>query len=71
MFYSQKPKETRQEILLKYFNHKGSPSLRSDEAEEARRKEMENLVRRDSWEVILEEDVPEDANVIIECFVIN
>ncbi len=45
--------------------------MRSDEAEKARRNKIENRVRRGTWEMILEEDVPEDANFISGSFVIT
>ncbi len=40
----------------------------SDEAEGDRRKEIDNRVRRSTWEICFEEDVPEDAQRYLQIF---
>ena len=45
--------------------------MRSDEAGKARRNKIENRVRRGTREMILEGNVPEDANFISGSFVIT
>ena len=59
-----------QKILITEVLHHNDPRIRSKEAEQARKKEIENLVRRGTWEIVLEEDIPPDANVISGSFVI-
>ncbi len=58
-------------ILITEVLHHSDKRIRSDEVEEARRKEIENHVRRGTWGMIFEEDVPEDAKVISGSLVIT
>ncbi len=44
--------------------------MRSEQADRARKQEIENLVRRGTWELVLEEDVPPGSNIISGSFVI-
>jgi len=53
--------------------HYKDPRSRSQslEAEKARQNEIENLVRRGTWKLVLEEEVPADGNIISGSFVIT
>ena len=44
--------------------------MRSEQAVRARKQEIENLVRRFTWELVLKEDVPPGSNIISGSFVI-
>lgn len=46
------------------------PRMSSPEADAACSKEIEDLVRRGTWELVLKEDVPPGANLISGAFVI-
>ncbi len=45
--------------------------IRTPEGEKARELEIKNLVRRDIWEILLEEDVPKGAKMITGSFVVT
>ena len=51
--------------------HHTEPRIRTPEAEKASEVEIENLVRRGTWEMVLEEDDPKSANVITGSFVVT
>ncbi len=51
--------------------HHMDPRTRFLEANKARELEIENLVRRGTWEMVLEEDVPKDANMITGSFFVT
>ena len=72
--YRSRTKEKKSEIpqvLITEILHRSDPRLQSEKAEEARQKEIENLVRRGTLELNLEEDVPPGANVISGSFVVT
>ncbi len=51
--------------------HHNDPRMRSEQADRAQKQEIENLVRRGTWELVLEEDVPSGSNIISGSFVIT
>ena len=50
--------------------HHSDPRTRIAEVEAARTREIENLVRRGTWELALEEDEPDDANMLTGSFLL-
>ncbi len=51
--------------------HHTDPRIRTPEAEKERALEIENLVYRGTWEMILENDVPKGANMITGSFFVT
>ncbi len=72
---STKPdkKRTIQTVHITEVLHHMDPRTRTRtlEADKARELEIENLVRRGAWEMVLEEDFPKDANMITRSFVVT
>lgn len=58
-------------VFLTEILHPKDPRFRSPEADEAKRKEIENLVERGTWDFVFEEEVPRDANVLTGMFLIK
>ncbi len=57
-------------VLITDVLHHYDPRMRSEQSDRARRQEIENLVRRGTWELVLEEDVPPGSKIISGSFVI-
>ncbi len=51
--------------------HHTDPQIRTLEAKKTREFVIENLARRGTWEILLEEDVPKGANMNMESFVVT
>jgi len=66
-----KDTDSTAKVMITEILHRSDPRTQTPEAAIARRKEIENLVRRGTWELVLEEQVPPDANVISGSFVIT
>ena len=58
-------------IHITEFLHHADPRIRTHEDEKARELEIENLIRRGTWEIAFEEDVPKDAIMITGSFVVT
>ncbi len=62
--WKQVDKKSSSNIFITEVLHHSDQRIQTDKAEEARRVEIENLVRRGTWVMIPEKDGPEDAKVI-------
>ncbi len=58
-------------VLNSLVLHHTDPRTQSAEAEKALKNEIENLVKLETWKMILGEDVPSEANFITGSFVIT
>lgn len=59
------------EVLITEVLHPADPRCMSEEAKAAKKKEIEGLIRRNTWKVVLKEEVPEGSNVLSGRFVIT
>lgn len=57
-------KRDTQEVLIQEIIHPSDPRSRSPDANAARKKEIDGLVRKGTWKVVIKEEVPPDANVL-------
>ena len=57
-------------VIITEVLHHSDPRMRSEQADRARKQEIENFVRRCTWELVLEEDVPPGSNIISGSFTI-
>ncbi len=60
---SSKPKKRVETpgVFITEIPHHTDPRIRTPEADKARALEVENLVRRGTWEMVLEENIPEGS----------
>ena len=63
-------KEIPSVLVTEVLRH-NDPWMWSEKTDRARKQEIENLVRRGTWELVLEEDVPPGSNIISGSFVIT
>lgn len=70
---SQKEYSTNKDpkILITEILHPRDPRVKSSEATAAKKKEIESLIKRGTWTVVVEEDIPDDANIMTGHFVIT
>ncbi len=64
-------KQSDHKLVITEFLHHCDPRTRTQEAEAVRTREIENLVRRGTLGLVLEEDLPDDANMITGSFVLT
>ena len=62
--------EKRNQILITEVIYHNEPRYRSPKAEQAK-KEISNLVRRVTWEIVSKDEVPDNANIIGGRFVME
>lgn len=70
-FRSTKPKDNSKtpEAWITEVLHPRDPRNNCTDADKAKRKEIEALVKRGTWKIVFKDEVPQDANVIRGRFV--
>ena len=67
----KRPANGKPVVFITEVLHHTDPRICTPKAEKAREHEIENLIRRGTWEIILEEDFLKGANMITWSFVVN
>ena len=63
--------ENQKEVHIIEVLHPKDLRFKNKEADDARKKELDNLIRRGTWKIVLEKNVPKGANIISGMFVMT